>query len=114
MRKLSVEDLDLSGRLCLLRCDFNVPLKDGEIQNDRRIQASLKTIQYLGNKGARLVLLSHLGRPRGQFIEELRLAPVAERLAKLLDMEIYYARDCIGKEAQETVQKLRAGEIRPS
>ena len=111
MRKLNIEDIDPRGKLCLLRCDFNVPLKDGQIQNDRRIQASLKTIQYLCAKGARLVLLSHLGRPRGELVEELRLAPIAKRLGELLNMNIHYARDCVGKEAQESIQKLKAGQI---
>ena len=112
MRKLNVENIDPKGKLCLLRCDFNVPLnEDGQIQNDRRIQASLKTIQYLRDKGARLVLLSHLGRPKGKLVEGLRMAPVAKRLGELLNMNIHYARDCIGKEAQESIQKLKGGQI---
>ena len=111
MRKLSVQDLTLRGKLVLVRCDFNVPLKDGRVQNDKRIQASLKTIHYLQRQGARTVLLSHLGRPRGKLVEELRLLPVAERLAKVLNTKIHYTRDCIGEESQSTVQNLAPGEI---
>ena len=95
----------------MLRCDLNVPLKGLKVQDSVRIQASLRSIRYLQEKQARIALLSHLGRPKGRVIEELRLAPVAEKLSELLDTKVRYARDCIGEEAQKSVHELKPGQV---
>ena len=103
---LFVEDLDVKGKTVFVRVDFNVPLNDqGEIRNDTRIKASLPTINYLLAKGARLVLASHLGRPKGKFDPKMSLKPVAARLGALIDREVIFAPDCVGDE----VDKLKAG-----
>lgn len=113
MRKQTVRDIDVKGKRVLVRVDFNVPLEKGtgRILDDLRIRAALPTIQYLRGEGARLVLCSHLGRPRGQVVESLRLAPVAERLGELLGTPAAAARDCIGAEAREAVDALRPGGV---
>lgn len=113
MRKQTVRDIDVKGKRVLVRVDFNVPLEKGtgRILDDLRIRAALPTIQYLRGEGARLVLCSHLGRPRGQVVESLRLAPVAERLGELLGAPAAAARDCIGAEAREAVDALRPGGV---
>ena len=103
---LFVEDLDVKGKTVFVRVDFNVPLNDqGEIRNDTRIKASLPTINYLLAKGARLVLASHLGRPKGKFDPKMSLKPVAARLGALIGREVIFAPDCVGDE----VDKLKAG-----
>jgi len=113
MRKQTVRDIDVKGKRVLVRVDFNVPLEKGtgRILDDLRIRAVLPTIQYLRGEGSRLVLCSHLGRPRGQVVESLRLAPVAERLGEFLGVPVAAARDCIGAEAQEAVDALRPGDV---
>ncbi len=118
MAKLFIEDIDkkdLTSSLVILRCDLNVPLSQGKITNDSRIRASLDTIRYLcEQKRARLVLVSHLGRPKGKIIEELRLAPVAQRLKELLadtTIAVHYATDCIGLQAKKMITELKAGEL---
>src|SRR5438477_7025716 len=111
MAKVSIQDLDLQGKRAFIRVDFNVPLTAGgqEITSDKRIRASLPTIQYALDRGAGVILASHLGRPKGKNNPELSLKPVAARLAELLGKPVTMAPDCIGPE----VQKLRpkAGEI---
>ena len=103
---LFVEDLDIKGKTVFVRVDFNVPLNDqGEIRDDTRIKASLPTINYLLAKGARLVLASHLGRPKGKFDPNMSLKPVAARLGALIGREVIFAPDCVGDE----VDKLKAG-----
>ncbi len=109
--KLFIEALDCRGKLVVVRCDFNVPLKEGGIRNDERIVAALPTIDYLRKKGARILLLSHLGRPKGKVVEELRLAPVAKRLKELIGSEVAYCRDCIGTTVKEAISHLQAGEL---
>src|SRR5690606_1830728 len=99
--KLGVKDLDVAGRRVLVRVDFNVPLRDGEITDDSRIRAALPTIEYLRQAGARVILVSHLGRPKGKVVEELRLDPVARRLGELLGIEVRKADDCIGPAVQD-------------
>ena len=90
--KKSVEDIDVSGKKVLVRCDFNVPLKDGAITSDKRIVAALPTIKYLLEHGAAVILCSHLGRPKGEFKPEFSLAPVAVRLGELLGKPVIMAR----------------------
>ncbi len=110
MPKLSIRDLDLQGKLVFMRVDFNVPLAPGgqEITSDKRIRASLPTIKYALEQGARLVLASHLGRPKGKPNPEMSLKPVAARLQELLGQPVVMAPDCIGPE----VEKLKAGSDR--
>lgn len=95
----SIDDLDVRNKRVLVRCDLNVPLKDGRITDDLRIAAAVPTLQALLDRGARLVVCSHLGRPKGKVVEELRLAPVAERLRKLLGREVHAASDVVGSDA---------------
>ena len=93
--KMSVRDIDVKGKRVLVRCDFNVPLKDGVITNDKRIAAALPTIKYLVEHGARVILCSHLGRPKGEWLPEFSLAPVAARLSELLGQPVRMCRDVI-------------------
>jgi phosphoglycerate kinase len=103
--------LDVAGKRVFLRCDLNVPLKDGAIKDDGRIKASLPTIQLLLEKGASLVIAAHLGRPKGEAMPELSLAPVAKRLAELLGQEIKFTGEVTGAAVTDAAQSLKAGEI---
>jgi phosphoglycerate kinase len=99
LNKKSVRDVDLGGKRVIMRVDFNVPLdKEGNITDDTRIRAALPTIEYILGENTKLMLMSHLGRPKGQVKEELRLAPVGARLSELLGKEVICTRDCIGEE----------------
>lgn len=112
MDKKTVRDLDVAGKKVLVRVDFNVPLNDkGEITDDTRITASLPTIQYLLEQKAAVILMAHLGRPKGQVKPELSLAPVAKHLGKLLSKKILFAQDCVGEAAQAAASKLKPGHI---
>ena len=112
MDKKTVRDLDVAGKKVLVRVDFNVPLNDkGEITDDTRITASLPTIQYLLEQKAAVILMAHLGRPKGQVKPELSLAPVAKHLGKLLGKKILFAPDCVGEVAQAAASKLKPGHI---
>lgn len=112
MDKKTVRDLDVAGKKVLVRVDFNVPLNDkGEITDDTRITASLPTIQYLSEQKAAVILMAHLGRPKGQVKPELSLAPVAKHLGKLLGKKILFAPDCVGEAAQAAASKLKPGHI---
>lgn len=112
MDKKTVRDLDVAGKKVLVRVDFNVPLNDkGEITDDTRITASLPTIQYLLEQKAAVILMAHLGRPKGQVKPELSLAPVAKHLGKLLGKNILFAPDCVGEAAQAAASKLKPGHI---
>jgi len=102
----SVEQLELSGKRTLMRVDFNVPLDDGVITDDTRIQAALPTIKHLMGVGAKVVLMSHLGRPKGAPEDRYTLEPVAARLAELLDGEVYFTDDCIGPGVRKVVSEL--------
>jgi phosphoglycerate kinase len=112
MAKLSVRDLDLKGKRIFMRVDFNVPLNDaGEITDDTRIQASLPTIQYIVERGGRLILASHLGRPKGKPNPKMSLKPAATRLAQVLGKPVAFAADCIGPEAEAAAKALKDGDV---
>ncbi|MEG2233932.1 MAG: phosphoglycerate kinase, partial [Oscillospiraceae bacterium] len=101
----------VKGKRVLVRCDFNVPLKDGVITDDKRIRESLRTIKYLIDNGARVILCSHLGRPKGEFKSEFSLAPVAARLSELLGKQVKLAKDVIGEDAKALSSALKDGEV---
>src|SRR5262245_44461555 len=101
MNKLSISDLDLTGKRVFMRVDFNVPISDGKITDDTRIKASLPSIKYVIENGGRLILASHLGRPKGKPEPKYSLKPVATRLAELLGKPVQFANDCIGSEVQQ-------------
>lgn len=111
LNKKSVEDIDVKGKKVLVRCDFNVKMEDGVITSDKRIVASLPTINYLLEHGAKLILCSHLGRPKGEFKPEFSLAPVAARLGELLGIEVKMAKDVIGESAKALAADLKEGEV---
>ena len=110
MNKKTIEDVCVRGKKCLVRCDFNVPMKDGKITNDNRITAALPTIKYLLSHGAKVVLCSHLGRPKGEFNIKYSLKPVADRLNELLGGAVTFATDVIGEDAQAKVAALKDGQ----
>ena len=111
MAKVSIEDLDMKGKKLLMRVDFNVPLKEGKVADDTRIRAALPSIKYALQKGSRLILVSHLGRPKGKVVEELRMDPVAERLSQLLGKEVKKLSDCVGEEVKKEIDELKEGGI---
>jgi phosphoglycerate kinase len=109
--KKSLRDVEVTGKKVLVRVDFNVPLKDGEVADDSRIRAALPTIRYLLERDARVVLCSHLGRPKGKPEQAFRMDPVARRLEELLDVHVIKTDDCIGAQAAETVERLEPGRV---
>ena len=113
LNKKYVEDLDVKGKRVLVRCDFNVPLKDGEITNDKRIVAALPTIKYLMEQGAKVILCSHLGRPKGEYKPEFSLAPVAKRLSEYLGVDVPLAEDenVVGENAKKMAADLQDGQV---
>jgi len=113
MAKKTIRDISITGNTILVRVDFNVPInkKTGSISDDSRIRASLPTIRYLAEHKARIVLCSHLGRPDGKIIEELRIKPIAEHLSHLVNKPVHTIRDCVGNEVRNEVNKLRDGDI---
>jgi phosphoglycerate kinase len=113
MNKKSVRDIDVKGKRVLVRVDLNVPLdpETGEIGDDTRVRAVLPTVKYLVDNKAKLILCSHFGRPEGKVVDELRLAPVGERLSQTLGLPVQMAKDCIGPEVEEAVERLKEGDI---
>ncbi len=112
MAKLSITDLDLRGKRVLMRVDFNVPLSPTqEVSDDTRIRAALPTIRYAMERGAKVALISHLGRPKGKVVPSLSLAPIARRLSQLLDAPVPTAPDCIGEAAERAVASLAPGRV---
>jgi len=113
MIKMTVRDIEVTGKRVLLRVDFNVPSdpKTGLITDDSRIRASLPTIKYLIERGARVILMSHLGRPDGKVVNEFRLTAVAKRLSQILGQPVSTATDCIGPEVEKSVAALKNGDV---
>jgi phosphoglycerate kinase len=107
----TVRDADVQGKRVLVRVDFNVPIESGKVLDDWRLRATLPTIRYLTERGAKVILLSHLGRPKGKRDEQFSLRPVAQRLSELLGQPVQFADDCVGEVAEQTVARLQAGEV---
>jgi phosphoglycerate kinase len=111
MQKKTVKDVDLKNKQVLMRVDFNVPLKNREVQDDTRIKAALPTIKHVLEQGASVVLMSHLGRPKGKPDQELSLKPAADRLSDLLGRSVTFVPDCVGPEAERAAEELKPGEV---
>ena len=111
MAKKTLHDIDVKGKKVLMRVDFNVPIIEGNITDDNRVVQALPSIQYVVNQGAKLVLTSHLGRPKGSPDPEFSLEPVAQHLASLVDVPVHFAHDCIGEAAEKVISAAKEGEI---
>jgi len=111
VKKKSIRDLDVQGKKVFCRVDFNVPMNDGIIADDTRIKAALPTIRHLADNGAIIILASHMGRPKGKVVEELRLAPVAKKLEELLGRDVRYSEEVIGEDVKEKISDLKEGDI---
>ena len=111
MNKMTIQDVNVQGKKVLVRVDFNVPMKDGKITDENRITGALPTIKYLIENKAKVVLCSHMGRPKGEFNMQYSLAPVAQRLSVLLGQEVKMAKDVIGEDADKVVASLKDGEV---
>ena len=111
MTKRTVEDLDVTGKRVFVRVDFNVRLKDGIIADDSKMRGALPTLRYLVEHGAKVIVASHLGRPKGEVVESLRMAPVAERLSAMLGRPVAALRDCVGPEVEAAVARMQDGDV---
>ncbi|MGG1252749.1 phosphoglycerate kinase [Brevibacillus agri] len=111
MNKKSIRDVELAGKRVFCRVDFNVPMQDGKITDDTRIRAAVPTIRFLMEKGAKVILASHFGRPKGQVVEEMRLTPVASHLSSLLDKEVRKLDDSIGADVEAAVGRMENGDV---
>lgn len=111
MNKKSIRDVELAGKRVFCRVDFNVPMQDGKITDDTRIRAAVPTIRFLMEKGAKVILASHFGRPKGQVVEEMRLTPVASHLSSLLDKEVCKLDDSIGADVEAAVGRMENGDV---
>ncbi len=107
----TLDDLDIAGRRVLVRVDFNVPLEDGKVGDDTRIRAALPTIEKLLNLNGAVILCSHLGRPKGKFVQGLSLSPIAKHLAEMIGREVAFAPDCVGPHAQSAVDAMKPGDV---
>src|SRR5699024_8301277 len=105
MDKMTLRDVQLESKNVMMRVDFNVPMKDGAVGDDNRILQALPSIEYVIEKGGKLILMSHLGRPGGEVDSSLSLQPVAEHLQTLIDTEVHFATDCIGEEAATVIEQ---------
>ncbi len=108
---VKIQDVDLKGKTVLMRVDYNVPLKDGKVDNPKRITATEKTVKYLLSQGCKVVLIAHLGRPKGQRVPEFSLAPVAPEVEKIMGTKVHFGKDCVGEEALKAVAAAKPGEI---
>ena len=113
LNKKTIEDINVNGKKVLVRCDFNVPLKDGVITDENRLNGALPTIKYLIENGAKVILCSHLGKPKGEAKPELSLAPVAKRLSEMLNKEVVFAADdnVVGENAKAAIEKMENGDV---
>jgi len=111
MNKKSIKDVDLKGKRVFCRVDFNVPMQDGQVADDTRIRAAIPTIKYLTDHGAKVILASHLGRPKGQVVEDLRLTPVAARLGELIGKDVKKADEAFGANVMEMIGAMNEGDI---
>ena len=111
MNKKTIRDIDVEGKRVLVRVDFNVPLSEGKVADNTRIRAALPTIRYLLDRDASVVLCSHLGRPKGEVVDDLKMDPVADRLAELLDRPVTKLDDCIGPEVEAAAQAAKPGDV---
>lgn len=111
MNKKTLKDIDVKGKVVFCRVDFNVPMKDGEVTDDTRIRAALPTIKHLADQGAKVLLASHLGRPKGEVVEELRLTPVAARLGELLGKEVKKADEAYGDAVKAQISEMKDGDV---
>ena len=109
--KKTLKDINFKGKRTLVRVDFNVPLEDGKVTDDTRIQAALPTIEYLIREKARVILMSHLGRPKGKAVDSLRMDPVAKELANAINQEVIKVDDCIGEEPERAVSNMKEGDV---
>ena len=113
LNKKNIDNIDVKGKKVLVRCDFNVPVQNGEITDDNRIRAALPTIKKLMEKGGRVILCSHMGKPKGEVKKELSLYPVAQRLTQLLGKEVVFAPDdnVVGENAKKAVSNMNDGDV---
>lgn len=111
MNKKSIRDVDVKGKRVFCRVDFNVPMKDGQITDETRLRAALPTIQYLASLGAKVILASHFGRPKGQVVEEMRLTPVAKRLGELLGKDVIKTDEAYGPKVQAAIEGMKEGDV---
>jgi phosphoglycerate kinase len=109
--KKTIKDIEVEGKRVLVRVDFNVPLAEGKVVDDTRIRAAIPTIEYLLERGAKVILISHLGRPKGKVVPELRMDPVAERLSEILGRAVEKLDDCVGDEVKEAVERMKPGDV---
>ncbi len=111
--KKSIEDIDVKGKKVLVRCDFNVPLNEGKITDENRLVGALPTIKYLIERGAKIILCSHMGKPKGEPKKELSLLPVAKRLSEMLNKEVIFADDdnVVGENAKKAVEDMKDGDV---
>ena len=111
LNKKTVEDIDVAGKRVLVRCDFNVPMENGVITDTKRIVGALPTVKYLSDHGAKVILCSHMGRPKGEFNMKYSLKPVADKLTELLGKPVTLAKDVIGPEVEAQVNALKDGDV---